>query len=240
MLSLAKLLMLSLALGASAGKAFAQDPIAAFPKNYSLAFDNDIVSVIRVHYGPHERIGVHDHSKFPTIYVYLSKSSPVRFEHDEKPAWSITRQPTSVGAFRVSPGRLERHAVENLGDTGSDFLRVELKQVPLGSDLKPFRGKPPGSPLQSSRAVEFRSSEVEVERIICEPGKSCNVDSSVSPALLVAFSPLQLAENDIPNQGEPMRDGDVKWVPGSYPTSVLAASSAPAHLLRISFGAVQK
>jgi hypothetical protein len=240
MLSLAKVFMLSLALGASAGKAFVQDPIATFPKNYSLTFDNDVVSVIRVHYGPHERIGVHDHSKFPTIYVYLSKSSPVRFEHDEKPAWSITRPPTSTGAFRVSPGRIESHAVENLGDTGSDFLRVELKQVPLGSDLKPFRSKAPSSPLQSGRAVEFTSSEVEVQRIICEPGKSCQVDGSISPALLVAFSPLQLAENDVPNQGEPMRDGDVKWVPGSRAISVLAASTAPAHLIRITFRAQQK
>src|SRR6202043_866492 len=115
----------------------------------------------------------------------------------EKPAWSITRPPTTTGAFRVSPGRMERHAVENLGDIASDFLRVELKQVPLGSDLKPFRGKAPSSPLQSSRAAEFTSSEVEVQRIICEPGKLCQVDSLISPALLVAFSPLQLAENEV-------------------------------------------
>ena len=84
MLCLPKLLLLSLAIGASAGTAIAQDPVIAFPKNYSFALDNDLVSVIRVHYGAHERIGVHDHSKFPTIYVYFSDSGSVLFEHDDQ------------------------------------------------------------------------------------------------------------------------------------------------------------
>jgi hypothetical protein len=120
MLCLPKLLLLSLAIGASAGTAIAQDPVIAFPKNYSFALDNDLVSVIRVHYGAHERIGVHDHSKFPTIYVYFSDSGSVLFEHDEKPPFRPTRPPTTIGAFRLSPGRIERHAVTNLSDTNSD------------------------------------------------------------------------------------------------------------------------
>jgi hypothetical protein len=98
------LLLLPVAIGGSACAARAQDPMVAFPKNYSLALDNDVVSVIRVHYGLHERIGVHDHSKFPTIYVYLSDSGLVRFEHDEQPGFKLTRPPTTMGAFRVSPG----------------------------------------------------------------------------------------------------------------------------------------
>ena len=118
-----------------------QDPVVALPKNYSVAFENNLVSVIRVHYAPHERIAVHDHPKFPTVYVYLNGSGPVRFQHDEKPPFTIVRPPTATGAFRVSPGRLERHSVENLGNTNSDFLRVELKQVPLGHALESFRGK---------------------------------------------------------------------------------------------------
>jgi hypothetical protein len=98
------LLLLPVAIGARACAAIVQDPMVAFPKNYSLALDNDVVSVIRVHYGLHERIGVHDHSKFPTIYVYLSDSGLVRFEHDEQPGIKLTRPPTTMGAFRVSPG----------------------------------------------------------------------------------------------------------------------------------------
>ena len=110
----------------------AQDPVKAFPGNYSLVFENSAVSVIRVHYGPHERVGVHDHSSFPTVYIYLSNSGPVRFQHYEAKSFMVTRPPTVTGSYRVSPGLIERHTVENLGDSTSDFLRVELKQVPMG------------------------------------------------------------------------------------------------------------
>ncbi len=58
---------------------YGQDPLRALPKNYQLAFENDVVRVIRVHYGAHEKLLVHDHPKTPTIYVYLSDAGPVRF-----------------------------------------------------------------------------------------------------------------------------------------------------------------
>lgn len=240
MLSAQKLLLCVLAIAASACPVIAQDPIAAYPKNYSLALNNDVVSVIRVLYGPHERIGVHDHSRFPTVYVYLSPSGPVRFEHDEKPPFRLTRPPITTGAFRVSPGRMERHAVENLGDVSSDFLRVELKQIPLGSSLQPFRGKAPSNPSQSSQAIEYRSPEFDVQRVICQPETQCRMDNSVSPSLLIAFSSLKLIENDKVDQGELLKNGDIKWVQGSHPVSVAAASSVPAHLLRITFKSQQK
>jgi hypothetical protein len=232
MLRAQKLLLCLSAIAASAPPAIAQDPIAAYPKNYSLALDNDVVSVIRVHYGPHERIGVHDHSRFPTVYVYLSPSGPVRFEHDEKPPFRLTRAPTTTGAFRVSPGRMERHAVENLGEVSSDFLRVELKQIPLGGSLQPYRGKAPSGPSQSSQAIEYRSSEFDVQRVPCQPDTRCKLDSSASPSLLIAFSSLQINEND---NVESLKNGDIQWVQGSTPASLSATTNAPAHLLRIIF-----
>jgi hypothetical protein len=240
MLSSRKFFLLLLATAVTACLAIAQDPIAAYPKNYSLALDNDVVSVIRVHYGAHERIGVHDHSRFPTVYVYLSASGPVRFEHDEKPPFRLTRPPLTIGAFRVSPGRMERHAVENLGDVSSDFLRVELKQIPLGSSLQPFRGKAPSSPSQSSQAAEYRSPQFDVQRVICQAETRCKIDSSISPSLLIAFSPFKLIENDNVDQGELLKNGDIKWVQGSHPAAIANASNAPAHLLRIIFKSQSK
>ena len=237
MLRIRKLLLCLFATAASACAAIAQDPIAAYPKNYSLALDNDVVSVIRVHYEPRERIGVHDHSKFPTVYVYLSPSGPVRFEHDEKPAFRLTRPPLSTGAFRVSPGRMERHAVENLGDVSSDFLRVELKQIPLGSSLPPFRGRAPSSLSQSSQAVEYSGPQFDIQRVLCQPARQCQLDNSMSPSLLIAFSPLKLNEN---NNVELLKNGDIKWLQGSHPTAVAAVSNLPAHLLRITFQSQRK
>src|ERR1700685_2233634 len=87
----------------------AQDPVKAFPQNYKLVLDNAELAVLRDHYGPHEKVAVHDHSAFSTIYVYLNDSGPVRFEHrEEAEPFDLVRPPTHAGAFRISPGRIER------------------------------------------------------------------------------------------------------------------------------------
>src|SRR5579884_3621909 len=112
--------------------AFAQDPLTLLPRNYRLDFENPIVRVVHVHYEPHEKLPVHKHSERPTVYVYLSDSGPVRYTHVEAHPFTMVRRALKAGTFRVSPGRLEKHEVENLGDIPTDYLRVELKQVPLG------------------------------------------------------------------------------------------------------------
>ncbi len=42
---------------------FAQDPLKTLPNNYRSVFDNADLTVIRAHYGPHEKIPVHDPSR---------------------------------------------------------------------------------------------------------------------------------------------------------------------------------
>jgi hypothetical protein len=188
----------------------AQDPVKAFPKNYSLVLDNKAVAVIRVHYGPHEKVGVHDHSNYPTIYVYLSDSGPVRFQHYEEKPFTLDRPPAVKGSFRVSPGRPERHTVENLGDIPTDFLRVELKQVPLKL-MSPFRGHAPASLSQDLSNVEFKDGYVQIQRIICVEPEACPVKASAAPSLIVALTPLQLTEGS--KSAEKLEDGAVRWIP---------------------------
>ena len=183
-----------IAVGASSNLVRAQDAVAGLPKHYSLAFENDMVAVVRVYYGSHEKIGVHDHSLFPTVYVYLTDSGPVRFQHLEEHPFALTRPPTVKGAFRVSPGRVERHSVENMGNASSDFLRVELKQIPLGG-LRPFRGKAPPGALQSQTSVEFTAPRLEIQRVICASSSACPLKLSSAPSLLVAFTSVQLADD---------------------------------------------
>jgi hypothetical protein len=117
----------------------AQDPLQTVPRNYRLVFENDFVRVVDVLYRAHEKVAVHNHSDKPTIYIYLTDSGPVRFTHVEDPPFSLVRPPEKAGTFRVSPGRLEKHEVENLGDISTEFLRVELKQVPLKYQHGVFR-----------------------------------------------------------------------------------------------------
>src|ERR1035438_10559693 len=41
--------------------ALAQDPLKVEPTHYKLAFENEHVQVVNVHYGPHEKSGLHAH-----------------------------------------------------------------------------------------------------------------------------------------------------------------------------------
>ncbi len=196
---------------------YGQDPLRTLPKNYQLAFENDVVRVIRVHYGAHEKLLVHDHPKTPTIYVYLSDGGPVRFKHAEADPFVLERRAVKKGGFRLSAGRLEKHEVESISDTPNDFLRVELKAVPLGASGLSGRFAPPKDYAQSITKVEFENANVKIVRFVCAPQADCEISSPSSPALEVLFSGPET--------------GEVRWVPeGSQ-----AKSEKPMHLLRIEF-----
>ena len=193
--------------------AIAQDPLKLLPQNYKLVFDNADVTVIRAHYGPHEKLPVHDHTSYSTIFLYLNDSGPVRIDHAEpgEAPHSVTRPPTTLGSYRVAPGIVERHSIQSLSDTPSDFLRIELKHVSL--DMKdPFRGKAPASSGVDSDAVEFSAPGLRIERIVCTGPSPCRSGPSPAPSLLV----------EIPS-------GILHWLPPSASATV----RSPAQLLRI-------
>ncbi len=215
----------------------AQDPVKAFPQNYRVVLENDAVSVIRVHYGPHEKVGVHDHSAYPTVYVYLSDSPPVRFIHDEQPPFTATRPPIKAGAFRVSPGRRERHSVENLGGTSADCLRVELKQVPLGG-VKPFRGDAPEALTSPLDKEEVDSPALKIERLVCVGSNSSYYfHPSAAPSLLAAFTDAAIvtAKEGVPSSRRPgmISAGQVQWLDAATVLQVLPETGVPAYMLRI-------
>ncbi len=54
------------------------------PPNYNTILENQTFRIIQVHYGPHEKVPIHDHPDTPTVYVYLNNSGPVRITHEEK------------------------------------------------------------------------------------------------------------------------------------------------------------
>jgi hypothetical protein len=207
----------------------AQDPTVAFPNNYRKVLDNADVVVLRAHYGPHETVGVHDHSDHPTVYVYLNDSGPVRFVHEPENV-ILTRPPTHTGAYRVSPGRRERHSVVALSDKPSDYLRVELKKVPLGTLKHEFRGSAPETLVQGTR-VEFEDPALRIERVVCDAGATCALAAESSPSVLVTFSPAELMERRRPKVFP--EDSLTLWLKAGENASVRATSNAPAHLLRI-------
>ena len=223
-------LLLVAAVAVAAGPALPQNPLTVYPNNYKLALDNADITVVQVHYGPHEKIGAHNHSKFPTVYVYLNDSGQVRFTHDEIPPFVMTRPPVKEGSFRVSPGRIEVHMVENLSELPSDYLRIELKKLPLHNTLHPVRGSAPES-LTPGSSEEFSTPELSIHRIVCNVGKSCAASALPARSLLVAFSPFKMAT---PHAAEKqMQSGEILWVEHAQTSSITATANAPAHLLEI-------
>jgi len=205
----------------------AQNSPAPLPPNYKTTFENPDILVMHVHYGAHEFVPVHDHSAYPTLYVYLNDSGEVEIKHEGPNGFTVMRPPTHTGAFRISPGMAERHSVTSHSDTDSNFLRVELKRIPP-SDLKQvFRGEAP-SPLTPGTRTEFQDAALRVERIVCPADKSCALSSQSARSLLVAIAPMRV--RTAAGQRD-LKAGDVLWLAADEAAGLL---SARAQCLRVS------
>jgi hypothetical protein len=62
--------------------------------------------------------------------VYLTDGGPIRFIH-KTPQFTLERPAVKAGGVRFNRNaRVETHEVEYLGDTASEYLRIELKTAP--------------------------------------------------------------------------------------------------------------
>ncbi len=209
--------------------AFGQDATETLPRNYTRTFQNSLARVIRVRYAPHEKLTVHAHPDKPTLYIYLTDSGPVKFTHVEEHAFTVTRAPLKAGSFRLSPGRLERHAVENLGDIPTEFLRVELLQVPVGFQRESARDRGPFDLSHTLVSTAFPGPYVKIDRVIAVGREKVEIGDQAEPALLVALSPSRVDDRTV-------NLGDVLWLDAHRKAAVTAANASPsAHLLRIAF-----
>jgi len=192
--------------------ALAQTAMQPLPKNYKTILNNHDLLVMRVHYGPHEVVPMHNHSAYPTLYVYLNNSGEVRIDHEPPNAFSVTRPPTHIGAFRLAPGMTERHSITNLGDEPSDFLRVEFKTL-SSTDLKQVtRGEVP-SPLMPGTHIEYQDPALEIDRIVCPPTVACEAAATPARSLLVPLTDLKIQP---PAAGKhSFGVGQVIWLPGN-------------------------
>jgi hypothetical protein len=208
--------------------ALAQTSTQPLPANYKTILNNHDLLVMRVHYGPHEVVPMHDHSAYPTVFVYLNDSGEVRIDHAPPASFSVTRPPTHTGAFRISPGMIERHSITNLSDLSSDFLRVELKTI-RPTDLKEAtRGAVP-SPLLPGTHVEFQDAALEIDRIVCPFAVACEAAPLPARALLVPTTDLKMETS----QGQhSLKPGEVAWLPANANKPLQLSPGAQA--LRIS------
>ena len=100
----------------------AQDPAKVDPKHCKVEFENDQVRVLRWHVGPHEKIPMHEHPAYVSIsltggHAMYTLADGKTKEDRQKP-----------GQVTWSAG--DKHATENLTDTATETIQVELKSRP--------------------------------------------------------------------------------------------------------------
>lgn len=97
----------------------AQDPAKVEPKHYKVAFENEWVQVVDIHYGPHEKSSLHDH---PGGVVVVLTAGHLRFTDQDGKTKEVFAKP---GESRWHPAF--KHRVENLGDTAYDAVYIGVK-----------------------------------------------------------------------------------------------------------------
>ena len=99
--------------------ALCQNPTKVEPQHYKLDFENDKVQVVSVHYGPHEKSGLHEH---PGGVVVVVTAGHLRFTDERGKTQEVFAKPGEARWFAPF-----RHRVENLGDTSYNAVYVGIK-----------------------------------------------------------------------------------------------------------------
>jgi quercetin dioxygenase-like cupin family protein len=105
--------------------ALAQDPTKVEPTHYKLAFENEYVQVVNVHYGPHEKSSLHAH---PGGVVVVLTEGHLRFTDEHGKTQEVFAKPGDPRWFPPF-----KHKVENLGDTAYNAVYIGIKSKRLAS-----------------------------------------------------------------------------------------------------------
>ena len=100
----------------------AQDAAKVDAKHYTVAFENDQVRVLKVHYGPGEKSTMHSHPN--TVAVFLTDAKG-RFTFPDGKSQDFNAK---VGDVISNDANV--HLPENTGDKAFDLVLVELKGKP--------------------------------------------------------------------------------------------------------------
>jgi beta-alanine degradation protein BauB len=125
----------------------AQDPTKVEPQHYKLAFENEWVQVVNVHYGPHEKSVMHDH---PGGVVVILTSGHLRFTDQNGKTQEVY---ANAGESRWFPPF--KHRVENLGDTpyNAVYIGIRAKREPGKSARAPWAGHQPVMDAQTEEIL---------------------------------------------------------------------------------------
>ncbi len=100
----------------------AQDAAKVDAKHYTVAFENDQVRVLKVHYGPGEKSTMHSHPN--TVAVFITDAKGKFTFPDGK------TQEFNVKAGEAIVDTAKTHLPENTSDKAFDVVVIELKGKP--------------------------------------------------------------------------------------------------------------
>ena len=113
------LIFVGLSCSGEASSQDAPDAVTADPQHYSVEFENDIVRVLRIRYGPGEASVMHRHPANCAIFITAGIST---FALPDGETIEATGTPGQVQC-----GDSEVHLPTNTGDTPNEVIVVELK-----------------------------------------------------------------------------------------------------------------
>jgi beta-alanine degradation protein BauB len=113
---------------------FGQDPLKVEPSHYKLAFENEFVQVVNVHYGPHEKSSLHSH--MGGVVVVLT-AGHLRFTDENGKTQEVFAKPGDPRWFPPF-----KHKVENLGDTAYNAVYIGIKDKRLAKEMESKAGDP--------------------------------------------------------------------------------------------------
>ena len=111
--------------------ALAQDAYKVEPTHYKLAFENEFVQVVNVHYGPHEKSQLHAH---PGGVVVTLTPGHLKFTDDHG---KVRETHSLAGEARWFPPF--KHSVENLDATPYNAIYIGVKTDRKSSSATPER-----------------------------------------------------------------------------------------------------
>jgi hypothetical protein len=143
--------------GLALNTGFAQDPTKVAPTHYRLAFENEEVKVLYIHYGPHEKSLLHDH---PAGIAVNITGGHLKFTDQKGNAQEIH---ALRGEARWFPAL--KHTVENLSAEPYEGVYIAVKKNAATQASHPAR---PGDE-QATRQV---AAEVLREWALSSAGTS--------------------------------------------------------------------
>lgn len=143
-ISFGRLLCESLLVVLLCALALAQDPTKVEPAHYKLAFENEYVQVVNVHYGPHEKSSLHAH---PGGVVVVLTAGHLRFTDENGKTTEVVARPGDPRWFPPF-----KHKVENLGETSYNAVYIGIKNKKLNNEAK-LNGGPTEMDEQTKKLV---------------------------------------------------------------------------------------